>query len=153
MQNATPSSITPEGVPEINSPTPTNEGDMQTMISEMISSAIAPVLERLDGLRQPESSPPAAEVSPSEEVVKQAVESEMSALGDEDRAIVEQIAGDDKILAFKVLSVLKLKGKLGVQPTVKVGGRPSTTTYSTAPRNMKEAKAALAHALAGKADL
>lgn len=130
-------------------PPPTTAVDQNKVFEDMIREAITPLVEKMSALTVPAENS-VQELSKSELAISQAVEAEMAHLSEDDKEIVTMIAGDDVLLSFKAINALRLKNKLGSGAVPSVGERPSAANAGAAsPKDMKEAKAALAKALAG----
>ena len=128
-------------------------------LDERITAAVAAALERLQPA-QPEPAPvetaePASEPHPAEEALKARITADLETLGDEDRALVEAIAGDDMIAQAKIYTALMKAGKISAKadepktPAPPVKRTDMNSPGTTQPTDWKSAEAAFARAVRG----
>lgn len=124
-----------------------------------ITAAVAAALERLQPA-QPEPAPvetaePASEPHPAEEALKARITADLDTLGDDDRALVEALAGDDMIAQAKIYTALMKAGKISAKadeakaPAPPVKRTDMNSPGTTQPTDWKSAEAAFARAVRG----
>ena len=124
-----------------------------------ITAAVAAALERLQPA-QPEPAPvetaeSASEPHPAEEALKARITADLDTLGDDDRALVEALAGDDMIAQAKIYTALMKAGKSSAKtdeakaPAPPVKRTDMNSPGTTQPTDWKSAEAAFARAVRG----
>ena len=142
---------------------PVEPADIDAKIAEAVQAALkAAGLETSKA--KPDEAEPAPKEHPAEAALKARIEADLETLGDEDRALVEEIAGDDILTQSKIYTALLKAGKISTKsddPDDNTDNTPSKPTAKpperidvnangeTHPNDWKTAEAAVARAVKG----